>query len=255
MSTASSLSNAEVRDLFQRWGFAHTGGNGGHLVMQHEASGRRVQITAPGRSTPTPQVALRKAADIIGVPLSAFKRGPIIPERPAAEPTVEAVQVEDPPAPVDPPVPVPEPEPEPEPEPTADLGPSTTVYELLKTNRARRFRKDDIVRLTGLTDRQVAGALLYLTRRKPDEILRIARGVYCYNVDLEHRTVREQHEREMAKHQQALKTFTRVSEDCHGRVVLKDHEGELWVAIRVEPQYFPLVVSHSGRIRENGNGH
>lgn len=63
----TSLSNRECAELLQSWGFEEAGYKGGHMILQHQ--GRRVQISAPGRSTATPQKALRKAARILGISL------------------------------------------------------------------------------------------------------------------------------------------------------------------------------------------
>lgn len=74
MAGMTSLSNRDCAALLRQWGFEEIGYNGGHLVMERE--GRKVQITAPSRSTPTPYKALRKAAKIVGVTLQDFLAGP-----------------------------------------------------------------------------------------------------------------------------------------------------------------------------------
>lgn len=74
MGAMTSLSNRDCAALLRDWGFNEVGYNGGHLVM--ERAGRKVQITAPSRSTPTPYKALRKAARILGVSLQEFLAGP-----------------------------------------------------------------------------------------------------------------------------------------------------------------------------------
>lgn len=72
--TMSPMSNREIRRLLKDWGFEEAGFMGGHQIMEYE--GRQVHITAPGRSTPTPYRALRKAAAVMGVSLRDFLRGP-----------------------------------------------------------------------------------------------------------------------------------------------------------------------------------
>lgn len=74
MGTMTPLSNRDCAALLREWGFEETGYKGGHLVM--ELDGRRVQITAPARATPTPYRALRKAAKILGITLQEFLAGP-----------------------------------------------------------------------------------------------------------------------------------------------------------------------------------
>lgn len=93
-SAMTSLNNGEVHKLMKDWGFSDLKGSGGHLVMQHEG-GKRVQITAPGRPTPTPIVALKKAASIVGVSYNEFLDGPRKLKRPATvQPDLAAIDRE-----------------------------------------------------------------------------------------------------------------------------------------------------------------
>jgi predicted RNA binding protein YcfA (HicA-like mRNA interferase family) len=96
MSNAmTALNNGEVHRLMKDWGFEDLKGSGGHLVMKHEASGRKVQITAPGRPTATPTVALKKAASIVGVSYNEFLDGPRKLKRPATvQPDLAAIDAE-----------------------------------------------------------------------------------------------------------------------------------------------------------------
>lgn len=73
MGAMTSLSNRDCVELLKGWGFEEIGMKGGHIVMQYE--GRRVQLTAPGRSTPTPYKALRKAAQILRISLKDLLGG------------------------------------------------------------------------------------------------------------------------------------------------------------------------------------
>lgn len=91
----TSLNNNEVHRLMKDWGFEDFKGSGGHLVMQHEGTQRRVQITAPGRPTPTPMVALKKAASIVGVSYGEFLDGPRKLKKPATvQPDLAAIDAE-----------------------------------------------------------------------------------------------------------------------------------------------------------------
>lgn len=69
-----SLNNRECTELLKAWGFEHSGHNGGHQLFK--LNDREVQVTAVGRSTQTPYKAMRKAAQIVGVPLNVFMKGP-----------------------------------------------------------------------------------------------------------------------------------------------------------------------------------
>lgn len=94
-SAMTALNNNEVHRLMKDWGFEDLKGTGGHLVMQHEATQRKVQITAPGRPTPTPTVALKKAAAIVGVSYNEFLSGPKKLKRPATvQADLEAIDAE-----------------------------------------------------------------------------------------------------------------------------------------------------------------
>lgn len=72
--TAIPLSNREIIKLMEDWGFTVVGGNGGHTVLQY--NGRRVQVSAPGRSSHTPYKAVRKAANLMGKSIKEFLAGP-----------------------------------------------------------------------------------------------------------------------------------------------------------------------------------
>jgi predicted RNA binding protein YcfA (HicA-like mRNA interferase family) len=73
MGKMTSLSNRDVVGLLKEWGFVEAGGKGGHAILEY--NGRRVQVTAPGRSTQTPYKALRKAAQILGINLKTLLQG------------------------------------------------------------------------------------------------------------------------------------------------------------------------------------
>lgn len=73
MGAMTSLSNRDVIALLKEWGFTEAGAKGGHAILEFQ--GRRVQVTAPGRSTKTPYKALRKAAQILGITLKDLLKG------------------------------------------------------------------------------------------------------------------------------------------------------------------------------------
>lgn len=93
MGAMTPLSNRDCAALLRDWGFVETGYNGGHLVM--ELDGRRVQITAPSRSTPTPYKALRKAAKLVGVSLQDFLAGPRREKRKISVPEIPDFDIHD----------------------------------------------------------------------------------------------------------------------------------------------------------------
>lgn len=254
MGRATAMSNHEVRHLFEEWGFEPAGGNGGHLIMRWPATNRRVQITAPGRSTPTPMRALAKAAHTVGVPLSEFKQGPppdttAVPDdvthtnghqRPAPPATIDLRGTHHDDHSPD--------RTEPEPVAARDwcndaVRPSERIVAYLRDS-GRPRTKADIVDATRLEPTQVSAALSYLYRTRGDTISRPRRGTYQYDTTTEDRAAaaaqREHDLAEAAAAHTAANTFTRLGEDRHGRIVLNGPDGELYIAIRAEPGFHPL---------------
>lgn len=138
---------------------------------------------------------------------------------------------------------------------TMSLRPSEKVEELLRRAPLAQFKKDDIARLTGLDESQVTSTMAYLAKHRPDIVRRVRRGVYQYaNVPSSEEVVAqakkehearlaaklEQQRREMEEEQRRQQTMRKLGTDKHGRVVLIDAEGELWVAITVEKSFFPF---------------
>lgn len=278
MPTATALSNREVVDLFKSWGFEEGEGNGGHLVMRYHD--KRVQVTAPGRSTPTPQTALRKAALAVGVPLAEFRRGPTKSKKaPAAKksqpppPSTRTTRttLADVKAAMLPESPPPSPEPSPEPA-SAPESPMQIVLALLESQPYRVFRRDDIERNTGLSPVQISNALSYIKKNRADQVRCLKRGHWQWNTQLEQQAREEEQRRrleaqreaarlerlrledEARQREAAARMFEKVADDIHGRVVLRDSAGELWVAIRIEPGFHAMPTTPVVESRANGTG-
>lgn len=252
MSTMTTLNNRQVCKLMRSWGFEEAGGSGGHIVMRHVETDKKVQVTAPGRRTPTPETALRKAAAIVGVPLHDFKAGP--PEKPkpatraAKPPTVAELEVIDL-TDVLPPINgngngnghQPEPEPEPEPEGKRKRRrPAQEILALLQGSPNICFKVQEIADRTGLYGaNQISPALRALMAKHP-EIQKVSHGVYKWDQPapvVEEKSIEDAVEEARRR----ARTYEKVTDDVHGRAVLRDMKGELWVAVRVAPDFYPLT--------------
>jgi hypothetical protein len=278
MPVVAAMSIREANVLLRSWGFELEKGtnSGGHAVWIRDD--RRVQLPAEGRHAPVTQVMLRKAASICGVPLAKFKAGPP-PEVKEARPTAPFVPtmppVADPPA-NDPPVidlteqptngngngngnghngnghlkivstPVDDEDAD---EDFVDLGPQETEEQRRKPPSERilnflQARPNVEIHLADLCERlemktpNAASAMNTVMKNHP-EVQRARRGRYVYVPSLLKRTPEQEHEERMEQ----MRMYRRVETDSHGRVFLKDHQGDMWVAIKVERHFFPIAAN------------
>jgi hypothetical protein len=277
---ATNLSNRDVKLLFQSWGFEPGAGNGGHLRMRlfisRDEDGtpkfRTVQISAPGRQDRTPMRALHKGAAAVGVSLRDFLTGPPTSRavraakvngngsHPQIGDTFVGRQEEEVEAEAKPAIPAWRAE---------HARPSTRVEARLRAAPRLTFTKDSIARDCEITPSQAAQALVYVERTRA-EITRVGHGVYMFD-DAAQREAREAQAKAQAAEEAraaaialadaeaaqraetekahsehlaaiaALENYTQICVDRHGRVLLTDHEGEFWLAVRVEPHHHAMT--------------
>lgn len=262
---ASSLSNLECKKLFEDWGFVPVGGNGGHLMMEYQPSGKRVQITAPGRNTPTPMRALQKAAKEVGVSLAEFKAGPPeAPKKPA--PQIDLTE--------------PEPEVHSTPQPVVEAKPEERVLAWQNPERTQAERiaaylqarspahvqVSDIARAVGMPSNYTSIVLTgKLMKDDPERVKRVKKGWYFFDDSVDREAEararreaelarRDAERRERAEAEARKSSFTKVGEDTFGRTMLSDAEGNFWVAIRCEPGFMPMRPTRQPVLAGNGNG-
>lgn len=237
MSTnnACALANREIARLLLDWGFepekAPGRSTGGHAFYRHTMIGRRVAITAPGRKTPTPLVAVRKAAEIVGVTLAEFYAGPVRPRPTVVPPLREEIPMDTPAPALE--VVAPEPvESEPVVEPAIIVGgrghgqPTTKVLHVLYPDGRERFRCSDCNE-----ERDSYGSVVHHKRTHTPPAPTVAEPIAVEPVV---EPVVEQLPAPPRPVAPARRLYEETGIDWpDGGVVLRDDAGRLWVARRV----------------------
>lgn len=108
-------------------------------------------------------------------------------------------------------------------------GPVSAIETFLATHAGTAYTIAQIAAGTGLSARQVSGNLSYMARMNRPGLIRLRHGVYKHDLAAWSRTLAADIAVMALGDHQMPKSLTPVVRDPHGRFVVSDERGEVWL--------------------------